>query len=113
MFMKTPNLRKLEYYLKSIKQGVEKEKCLTPERYNQYLVWNPFASITALELYQPVVLLEDQDASIAAFISSALFHLMSLIFLLSMLHALWHTCQTQGPRAKSGPPWPFMWPSKL
>ena len=60
----------------------------------QYLVWAPFASITAsmqrgmdaISLWHCWGVMEDQDASIAAFSSSALLGLMSLIFLLAMPH---------------------------
>jgi len=95
--MKTSNsnLRTIEYYMKSIKKkkdfkyrNVSPLKSIIKHMSNVGLGLGPFCMNYILpQCDQPVALLrcyEDQDASIVAFSSSALFGLMSLIFLYAM-----------------------------
>ncbi len=93
-------LRKFEYYIRSIKKGYFKQKYQASEKYfnfyalSTWLVGPPFAWITVsmrrgmeeISLWHGSGVMEAQVALIAAFRSSALLGLVSLIFLLTIPH---------------------------
>ena len=94
---KIQNLRKLEYYMKSIKKGFQIRKCWPYEKYNHAYVLSSWfgpllhellmrRGMDAISLWHCWGVMDDQDASISAFSSLALFGLMSFIFLLAMPH---------------------------
>ncbi len=90
-------LRKLDYYIRSIKKGYFKQKCQASWKVcsflcTQYLVGPPITWTTAsvrrgmeaISLWHCSGVMKAQVALIAAFRSSALLGLVSLIFLLTI-----------------------------
>ncbi len=96
--MKTQNSvsQKIRILHKINKKGYFKQKCQASEKYVFFYALNTFAWITAsmrrgmktISLWHCSGGMEDQVALIAAFRSSALLGLLSLIFLLTIPHRL-------------------------
>ncbi len=81
-------LRKLEYYIRSIKKGYFKQKCQASEKYVSFYALNTWLGLL---LHECSGVMEAQVALIAAFMSSALLGLVYFIFLLTIpqIFSMW------------------------